>query len=75
MRKNLTNKLYVKNQLYSLHMKEVSNLLEHLNTFNMSNTQLSSFGVNYEDEDKALLLLASLPTSFDYLVTTLMYGK
>ena len=74
MRKNLTNKLYVKNQLYSLHMKEVSNLLEHLNTFNMSNTQLSSFGVNYEDEDKALLLLASLPT-FDHLVTTLMYEK
>ena len=75
IRKNLTNKLYVKKQLYSLHMKEGSDLLEHLNTFNMLNTQLSSFWVNYEDEDKALLLLASLPTSFDHLVTTLMYGK
>ena len=41
----------------------------------MLKTQLSSFGVNYEDEDKALLLLVSLPTSFDHLVTTLMYGK
>ena len=30
MRKNLTNKLYVKKQLYSLHMKGGSNLLEHL---------------------------------------------
>ena len=69
------NKLYVKKQLYSLHMKEGSNLLEHLNTFNILNTQLSSFRVNYENEDKALLLLASLPTSFDHLVTTLMYGK
>ena len=29
---------------------------------------------NYEDEDKSLLLLASLPTFFDHLVTTLM-GK
>ena len=65
----------VKKQLYSLHMKEGSDLLEHLNTFNILNTQLSSFGVNYEDEDKALLLLASLPTSFDHLMTTLMYGK
>ena len=74
MRKNLTNKLYMKKQLYSLHMKEGSNLLEHLNTFNMLNIQLSSFGVDYEDEDKVLLLLASLPT-FDHLVTTLMYGK
>ena len=75
MRTNLTNKLYVKKQLYSLHMKECSDMLEHINTFNMLNTQLSSFGVNYEDEDKALLLLASLPTSFDHLVTMLMYGK
>ena len=75
MRKNLTNKLYLKKQLYSLHMKEGSDMLEHLNTFNMLNTQLSSFGVNYEDEDKALFLLASLPTSFDHLVTTLIYEK
>ena len=75
MRKNLTNKLYVKKQLYSLHLKEGFDLLEHLNTFNMLNTQLSSFGVNYEDEDKVLLLLVSLLTSFDHLVTTLMYRK
>ena len=50
-------------------------MLEHLNTFNMLNTELSSFEVNNEDEDKALLLLVSLPTHFNYLVTTLMYGK
>ena len=74
MRKNLTNKLYVKKQLYSLHMKD-SNLLEHPNTFNMLDTQLSSFVVNYEDEEKALLLLAMLPTPFDHLVTILIYGK
>ena len=60
MRKNLTNKFYVKKQLYSLYMKEGSDLLEHLNMFNKLNNQLSSFGVNYEDEDKALLLLTSL---------------
>ena len=55
MGKDLANKLYVKKQLYSLHMREGSDLLEHPNMFNMLNTQLSSFGVNYEDEDKALL--------------------
>ena len=60
MRKNLTNKFYVKKQLYSLYMKEGSDLLEHLNMFNKLKNQLSSFGVNYEDEDKALLLLTSL---------------
>ena len=56
-------------------MEEGSDLLEHLNTFNMLNTQLSSFGVNYEDKDKALILLASLPTHFDDLVPTLMCKK
>ena len=75
MRKNPMNKLYMKKQLYNLHIKEGYDMLEHLKTFNIMNTQLSSFGVNYEDEDKSLLLLASLPTSFDHLVTTLMYKK
>ena len=61
--------------IYSLHMKKGLDLLEHLNIFNMLNTQLSSFGVNYEDEYKALLLLASLPIPFDHLVPTLMCDK
>jgi len=75
MRKILTNKLHVKKQLYSLHMKEGLDLLEHLNIFNMLNTQLSSFGMNYEDKYKELLLLESLPIPFDHLVTTLMCDK
>ena len=74
MRKILTNKLHVKKQLCSLHMEGLD-LLEHLNIFNMLNTQLSSFGMNYEDEYKSLLLLASLPIPFDHLVTTLMCDK
>lgn len=75
MRKNLTNKLYVKKQLYGLQMKEGTNLLEHLNAYNMLNSQLVGFGVKLEEEDKAILLLASLPSSFDHLVTTILYGK
>jgi len=75
MRKNLTNKLYVKKQLYGLQMKEGTNLLEHLNSYNMLNSQLVGFGVTLDEEDKAILLLASLPPSYDHLVTTVMYGK
>ena len=56
-------------------MKEGSDLLEHLNTFNILKTQLLSFEVNYEDEGKTLILLTSLPTHFDHLVTTLIYWK
>ena len=41
----------------------------------MLNTQLSSFGINYEVEDKVLLILASLHAPFHHLETMLMYGK
>ena len=50
-------------------------LLEHLNAFNILITQLLNFGVNLEEEDKAIFLLASLPTSFNHLVTMLMHGN
>lgn len=75
MGKNMTNKLYVKKQLYGLQMQEGADLLEHFNDFNSLITQLSNFGVKFEEEDKAILLLASLPDSYDHLVTTLLYGK
>jgi hypothetical protein len=56
-------------------MEENTNLLEHLNKFNMLNTQLLNFGVKIGKEDKAILLLASLPPSYDHLVTKLLYEK
>ena len=74
MKKNLMNKVYLKMKMkiYSLYMKGNSDLLKHLNVFNMLNTQLSNFRVMLKEEDKATLLLASLPTSFDHFATTLM---
>jgi hypothetical protein len=50
-------------------------LLEHLNKFNMLKTQLLNFGVKIKEEDKVILLLASLPPLYDHLVTTLLYEK
>jgi hypothetical protein len=38
MVKDLTNKLHVKKQLYGLQMEKNTDLLEHLNKFNMLNT-------------------------------------
>jgi hypothetical protein len=56
-------------------MGENTNLFEHLNKFNMLDTQLFNFGVKIEKEDKTILLLASLPFSYDHLDMILLYGK
>ena len=77
MSKSLTNKLYLKQKLYDLKMAEGSYLSRHINVFNQIINDLKRIDVKFEDEDKALMLLNSLPTSFMYenLVTTLMWGK
>ena len=41
-------------------MKDYSDLLEHVNVFNMLNMQLSNFRIKLEEEDKAIILLAHL---------------
>ncbi|GFS39105.1 hypothetical protein Acr_00g0061200 [Actinidia rufa] len=73
--KSLTNKLHLKRQLYRLKMEEGGNLMEHMNVFNGYLDQLRKVDVKIDEEDKALLLLTSLPDSYDTLVTTLLYGK
>src|SRR5436190_17800046 len=56
-------------------MKEGTLILQHLNLFNKIISYLLALEVKLEEEDKALLLLGSLPPSYDHLVTTIMYGK
>ena len=55
-------------------MKEGVPILQHLNTFNKILSDLLALEVKLE-EDKALLLLSSLPSSYNHLVTTIIYGK
>src|SRR5436190_880344 len=75
MTKSLSNKLYVKKQLYCLRMVEGTPILQHLNVFNKILNDLLALEVKMEEEDKALILLSSLPPSYDHLVTTILYGK
>jgi cell division cycle protein 20 (cofactor of APC complex) len=48
---------------------------EHLNDFNKMIADLKNLDVEIDDEDKALLLLNSLPDTYEHLVTILLYGK
>jgi hypothetical protein len=74
MTKNLSNKIFLKRQLYSLRMKEGTKIVDHLNVFNTLICQLTNMEVKFEDEDKAVTLLCSLPESWDHLVTTVWFN-
>ena len=75
MFKSLTNRLYMKKQLYELKMSEETDVRDHINNFNKYITQLLSVEVQIDDEYKAIILLASLPKLYETLVTTLLVGK
>ena len=75
MMKSLSNKLFMKKQLYSLQMKEGTPILQHLNAFNRILSDLLALEVKLEEEDKALLLISSFSSSYDHLTTTIMYVK
>ncbi|KAI9186661.1 hypothetical protein LWI28_019633 [Acer negundo] len=75
MGKTLSNKLTLKNQLYGLKMEEGGDVMAHLNDFNRCISNLIWVDVKYEEDDKALLLLRSLPNSFEHFRTTLLFSK
>ena len=60
MAKSLSNKLYLKKQIYRLRMKEGTTVLEHLNFFNKVIGELPTVDVKIDEEDKALILLSLL---------------
>jgi hypothetical protein len=74
MTKSLTNKIFLKMQLYSLGMKEGRKIVDHLNTFNTLLVQLTSMGVKFDYEDKAITLLCSFPASWDHFVTSISFN-
>ena len=75
MSKSLTNKPLLKKKLYGLKVAEGLVLDQKINLFNHIISDLNRVDVKFEEEDMALIVLNSLPESYDNLVTTLMWGK
>ncbi|GJU72776.1 retrovirus-related pol polyprotein from transposon TNT 1-94 [Tanacetum coccineum] len=50
-------------------------LSEHIDEFNKLIGDLANIDVDIDDEDQALMLLTSLPPSYDNFVETLLYGR
>nr|GEW58268.1 retrovirus-related Pol polyprotein from transposon TNT 1-94 [Tanacetum cinerariifolium] len=50
-------------------------IAEHIDEFNKIVLDLANIEVKFEDDDLALLLLTSLPASYEHFVDTLLYGR
>ena len=75
MTKSLTNRLYMKQRLYTIWMKEGTPVSNHLDEFNRVILNLKNIDCKVDDEDQALIMLCSLPTSFEHFVDTMLYGS
>ena len=64
MSKDLTSKLHTKMRLFSHKLQEGGSMMNHLSVFKEIVSDLHSMKVKYDDEDLALHLLCSLPSSY-----------
>nr|GEV42923.1 retrotransposon protein, putative, Ty1-copia subclass [Tanacetum cinerariifolium] len=65
MTKSLANKLYLKKKLFTIYMHSCKKLSEHIDEFNKLIGDLANIDVDIDDEYQALMLLTSLPSSYD----------
>ncbi|KAJ8616233.1 hypothetical protein MRB53_035605 [Persea americana] len=75
MTKSLENRIYLKKKLFRFEYRQGISMTEHLDDFNKIIADLMNIDVTIDDEDKALLLLNSLPNSYDHFTHTLINGK
>nr|GEX33352.1 zinc finger, CCHC-type [Tanacetum cinerariifolium] len=75
MTKSLANKLYLKKKLFTFCMHSGKKLSKHTYEFNKLIGDLANIDVDIDDEDQAIILLTSLPSSYDNFVETLLYGR
>nr|GEV27719.1 retrovirus-related Pol polyprotein from transposon TNT 1-94 [Tanacetum cinerariifolium] len=75
MIKSLANKLYLKKKLRTFYMDSGKKLSEHIYEFNKLIGDLTNIDVDIDDKDQALMLLTSLPPSYDNFVETLLYER
>ena len=75
MTKSLANRLYIKKKTFSLRMIEGASLDKHIDEFNKVCDELETIDEGLSDESKALLLINSLPKSYEHFVDALLYGR
>ena len=59
------NKVHLMKKLFNLKMAENASIAQHLNEFNTITNQLSSVEIDFDDEIRVLIVLASLENSWE----------
>ena len=59
------NKVHLMKKLFNMKMAENASVAQHLNEFNTITNQLSSVEIDFDDEIRALIVLAFLPNSWE----------
>jgi hypothetical protein len=75
MTKNLANKLRLKERIYTIRMVEGTPIQSHLDEFNSIILDLENIDVKIYDEDKAVLLVVSLPSTYKHFKEIMLYGN
>ncbi|GKE69277.1 hypothetical protein Tco_1527349 [Tanacetum coccineum] len=75
MKNSFASKLYLNKKLYTFYMLAGRKIFEHIDEFNKIIPDLANIEVKFKNEDLSLLLLTSLPASYEHFVDTLLYGR
>ena len=70
-KKTWANKLVLRRRLHSLRLRDGESVQEHIKTMIELFNELAIVGDAIDEEDRVVYLLASLPDSFNTLVTVL----
>ena len=62
---SVNNKVHLMKKLFNLKMAKKASVTQHLNEFNTITNQLLSVEIDFDDEIRALIVLASLPNSWE----------
>ena len=75
MVKSLSNKIYLKEQLFGFKMDPSKSLEENLDEFNKITIGLANIDEKISNENQAIIILNSLPNSYKDLKLAIKYGR
>lgn len=73
--KSCHNQLYLKKKLFRFQYQLGITMYNHISNFNKLVAKLLNLEQSIKDNDKTILLVTSLPSEYDHLITMILHGK